>query len=153
MPDDFRSDEELPLDELRAAWTSLRPREPAEEADQADARTGEVVDWLRAAWGTVEAPVLQRPGPRVPAGRLLFLRGSRLAKGVAAAAVVLVAFGSWALFQRPAPDVRSPDEDMQVHVPPAPADGPRVASLGPDYIELRSGPVRLILFDGRNQGD
>ena len=156
MPEDFD-----PLEDLREAWQSLEAPEPADELDAADARTREVVAWLRAAWRTVE-PARQ---PRVPAGAsILRPRFGRPALLRLAAAALILALGA-AVFWRPGAEAPGrPGEDEPAE--PVVADGPggpvpevipeqpvpegrvQLASLSSEHIEMRSGPVRLILLTG-----
>lgn len=152
------SRDDLPLEELREAWRAARPRSHDADAgdgqEPQDASTRAVVDWMRAAWGTLEASAA--PVPRVPppsTGRLLALprRRWRVAAALAAGLLAVAAVG--AFLQRSGDGVRPEDEHAPRVAdagPPAsagsPADGPQVVSLGPDHLEMRSGPVRLILF-------
>ena len=147
MGEEERGD--LSLDELRRAWRGLAPEDPADDLGLADARTRATVDWMRAAWSSVEAPAppvhsLPAPRQRIPV--------LRLAAGLAAAAAVLLSL--WFSLQRPAGPARSRDEGgpiAAVETPgarPAP-EGPRLASISSEHIELRSGPVRLILLKDR----
>ena len=171
---DDRSDERI--DELRAAWSELRPRDVDAEAEgaPADALTRSAVTWTQAAWSRLEPRLgveellasrrRTRSVRRANAPSLLRgpLRGARLA----AAALVLVGLGL--LLARVSgpfgpttgdagdelvggPQVTPPVPDPAPSAGPAsaasaPEPGLRLASLSPEHLELRSGPVRLILL-------
>jgi len=120
-----------PLDALREGWGSLAPAELSDEP--ADAVTLAVRAELRRAWAELERP----PVPPLPAP--LFRRTRPPVRPwwpSAAAALLLVAIGA-ALWRSGGPP----------RGPSAPAgEGPRVAALTPDRIELTSGSVRLVLL-------
>ena len=147
MREEERGD--LSLDELRRAWRGLAPEVPANELGRADPRTRAVVDWMRTAWSSVEAPVppvhsVPAPRPRRPI--------LRLAAGLAAAAAVLCSL--WFFLQRPPGPARPEDDGTRIATGDSPGgraapEEPRLASVGPDHVELRSGPVRLILLKDR----
>jgi ferric-dicitrate binding protein FerR (iron transport regulator) len=151
MPD-ARRDEELPLDELRRAWATAEPPRPDAALDAADASTRAAVAWMQAAWNRVEAPA-----PVVPLALRARRRGwRRWAQPLAAAAGVLVALGAWLALQRIPGGARPGGVDTETTAQvegPAPAlpdTKVEVAALAPDRVELRSGPVRLILLTGED---
>lgn len=146
-----REPDDLPLDELRRAWRGLASPLPAEELDDCDAGTRASVEWMQAAWSSLEVPE-----PRVPHSRPQLApqfawqrsprRALESALPYAAAAALLVTLwfaGSEQSLQRPEQVARS-----QTEAPLNPSDyeGPQLAALSSDHLELRSGPVRLILL-------
>ena len=150
-PRDPRAPDQPPAD-LRRAWSRLEPPRPDPDLEGSDEPTRAAVEWMRAAWSRLEAPA-----PVVPLA--LHRRRSgwrRWAQPLAAAAGVLVALGVWLALQRLEPGVRPDGVDTETtartHVgEPAPVpldDGVELAALAPDRVELRSGPVRLILLTG-----
>ena len=135
MPDGYD-----PLDDLREAWRSVEPPPPADELADADPTTRAVVGWLREAWQGLEPRNPLRPP--VPAPVLAF-RPATLARLAVAALVVALAA---ALFWRPE-GARVPEMEV---VPErlVPRERVQFASLTSEHIEMRSGPVRLILLTG-----
>lgn len=154
-----------PLDELRDAWNSLDAPEPADDPVDADPATRAAVEWMRQAWATVEPtrePSVPRPAP--------ILRPSFARRPLVplAAAVLLAGFAAllwWSAGDdrdetRDAPavvDVDPPVTKIEEHrvpqperVPelPVPEYGHQLASLSSNHLEMRSGPVRLILLTG-----
>lgn len=149
---DERPDDGLPLDELRRAWAAAEPPPPDPDLDQADASTRAAVAWMQAAWSRVEAPVPVAP---------LALRARRSgwrrwAQPLAAAAGVLLALSAALWLQRSGPAVRPGGVDTETTAqiegpaPTRPDTDVEVAALAPDRVELRSGPVRLILLTGED---
>jgi hypothetical protein len=128
------------LDDLRAAWRDLAPPALADSCEEAGPATRASVAWLRAAWAGLEVPEASatevlglRPRPAAP--RALEV----VRPALALAAAVLVAF---LVSRRPRP----------ARPEPAPTStettAPRIASLSPDHVELRSGVVTLVLVTG-----
>jgi len=122
--------ERLPaeLEELAAAWRRLAPPPPPIDAehddlDALDAPTRAAVRWMVAAWRTVEPPAAALPW------RLRLSQARPVLTRFAAAALLLA---SLAFLARPAWQ--------------ASGEAPVTVALGRDRTELRSGPVRLILF-------
>jgi hypothetical protein len=140
--------DDLPLDELRRAWRGLEPRLPAEELEESDAKTRASVEWMRAAWSSCEVPE-----PRVPALRpRRWLR--TVVAGLAAAAVLLALLRltkNEPAVQHSDPVARFESAEPITPITPENVAGPQLASLSSDQVELRSGPVRLILMKGREQ--
>ncbi|MSR63978.1 MAG: hypothetical protein EXS08_16260 [Planctomycetes bacterium] len=143
------SDEREPLDgearELRALYRSLQPPTTADELAEADPGTVRAVEWMRAAYrGLVVPPcALPRATPRPrraarPVPRVLAL-------AAAAAALVLGAAALWRRLARPAANP-GPERVAQVPAPVA-REGVEILSVLPDRLELRCGPVRLVLLD------
>jgi len=157
-------DDDAPLDELRAAWRSLAPDNPAERVDAPDSETRATLDWLRAAWQATAsdaptAPPLQLPWRlRLTAARRRLLP---LAPWLAAAGLLVALLREFtAPYAAPTAPSRG---DLVVDASPdaAPvAAGPTVVHVPdpiafPDVIpltavdahrmEMRRGPVRLIL--------
>jgi len=133
-----------PVDELRRLYERLQPPELADDLAAGDAETARVVGWMRGAWRELEAPraatLVLRPLPRKRAVRPLL---------VSAAAAVLLLAGA-ALWRALAH--REPGEEV-VHAPSIEAGaeasieaGVEILDVGPDHVELRSGPVRLVLL-------
>lgn len=134
-----------PYDELREAWDALEAPDPDALAERDDA----ALAWMRSAWRAVEAPPAAIP-PRLarPTWRAL----PRVA-ALAAAAALLVALGTWwRIGPGPAPAGPGPIAQASVEetAPEPAAEEPPVqlASIEPDRMELRSGPVRLYLVTG-----
>jgi len=139
-----------PLDALGAAWRSLAPPDPAAALDAPDPATRAAIDWMRAAW--------QAGAPAAPTAipwrlRLRLARPSvrPLLPWIAAAAATLLV----ALLLRPAPSPPPGAEPVELAAHPHPPEpshagspgaSPELVSLSADRMELRSGPVRLILF-------
>jgi hypothetical protein len=146
-------DADLPLEELRRAWSRIEPPRPDSELAHTDERTRAAVEWMQSAWSRVEAPA-----PVLPARILPFSRAQRLALPLAAAAGALLALGIWFALQRFAPGVRPVDMEHELTAAaestdrdptdagPALAEGVQVASLAADRLEVCSGSVCLILL-------
>ncbi len=147
-----RFDEELAR--LRGAWRSVEPgHEPGGELESEDARTRESVEWLRRAWSSVEPPAealelvrrARRNEPRRPWIATLAL-----------AAAVLVAVILWPRTPREEPPSlatgREPPPLTDSDVADASTE-PRVESVGPDQVVLRSGSVRLYLAMSASNGE
>jgi hypothetical protein len=134
--------------ELRALYGRLEPPPLPEEADEADPETAHVVGWMRNAWRALEAPQVPLPLRHVPLRpvplRALRARRARALRRrmvlVAAAAAVLALAGAalWLARTRPAPAVEN--------VAAVPARGIEILAVRPEQLELRSGPVRLVLL-------
>jgi len=157
MPDErFDASEQpvdLPLEDLRRAWARLDAPQSAPELEVCDERTRAAVAWMQKAWGRVEAPA-----PVVP--HTAFRRASpRWMLPLAAAAGALLALGVWIALQRSTSGVRpegvSQPSAERTTQPQESAPGGasgliegevELAALAADRIELRSGPVRLILL-------
>lgn len=127
-----------PLERLRLAWGALEVPPPLDDVEDGDPRTRAVVACLRTAWGALPVPEarLRARAPRpVPALRRL-----------ASAALVLASLGSAGTWLWRA---GGPGDGTFPEVPArAGGDGPRIAALSPDHLELRRGAVRLVLVDG-----
>ena len=147
-------DADLPLDELRQAWSRVEPPSVSDDLAQSDARTRAAVEWMRSAWSRVEVPA-----PVLPTRTLRWHRAQRFALPLAAAAGALVALGICFALQRFAPGVRplvvSTEIAQQVTSPEGSApdegsaflsSGVEVAALAPDRLEVCSGSVCLILL-------
>ena len=155
-----------PLDELRAAWRSIEPPDvdSASEAEPTDEITQRSVAWMRSAWSEVgprRESTLRELQPLVDSrkrGRHLralehFVKRTRLS---VAAAVLLVSglalvtarLAGWLGSSSPAlvPAERVARDERPVESAPRSQDGLRIASLSNEHLELRSGPVRLILL-------
>jgi RNA polymerase sigma factor (sigma-70 family) len=70
-----RDDDELALDELRAAWRTLAPDDPSARVDSPDAATQAALEWMRAAWQATASDAPTAPPLRLP-WRLRLLRGA-----------------------------------------------------------------------------
>jgi len=146
---------DLPLDELRGIWRGLEPEPPPEDLAASDPHTRAAVEWMRAAWAGLPVPQPRVPLPGRPARPRHVLR---LAAGLAAAAAALALLwptGVEQSVQRSDDRARSEAGDTarraSVEAPARlGAEAPQLASLGPDHVELRSGPVRLILLKDRH---
>lgn len=160
-------DDDAPLDELRAAWRTLAPADPAEQLDEPDAATRATLDWLRAAWQATASDAPTAPPLRLP-WRLRLTAARRrllpLAPWLAAAGLLVVLLREFTAPHSARPATRAPSRgDLVVEASPdaAPvAAGPTIVHV-PDPIavsdvipltavdahrmEMRRGPVRLIL--------
>ena len=129
------------LDFLRRAWSEVTPPAPHASIDRPDAETRRVLDFMRAAWGA-----LQPPPARVP-WRLRVARVHHSkAFWAAAAALVLALFGASLLMRESARPIQLTHVESPAHEPASGAGHPLIASIAHDRTEIRSGPVRLILF-------
>lgn len=142
-----------PLRELGALYRGLQPPPLADGASAADPRTARVVQWMQSAWRGLEVPPARVPElPRRAPQGLRALRGpARLALlGAAAALLVLGGAALWRALRHVDEPARAPrvaenpdnaagggDKESEVEV---------LAAL-PDRLELRSGPVRLVLLE------
>lgn len=146
---------------LGQAWDEHTPGEATPELTRSDAATRATVDWLAAAWEAHPAPAVEPPEAlrRAALGRAR-ARRPRLAPILrvrtwqrhAAAAVLLL--GLAAVLQLGAlrhfgvqPPLDAPGPGVTPRDPvPAPRADPRLVAVAADHIEMRSGPVRLMLF-------
>lgn len=157
--------EDLPLDELRRAWSEIGAPRPDAELAQCDEPTRAAVVWMQSAWSSVEvpAPVLPRRALTFSRRQYSLSHKQRLIVPLAAAAGALLALGAWLALQRFAPGVRpsavSPaiahDTTAAEQSPLSAgttylATGVEVASLAPDRLEACSGSVCLILLTPRS---
>lgn len=136
-----------PLREFAALYRGLQPPPLADGASAADPETARVVQWMQTAWRGLEVPPARVPElPRRVPHALRPLRGpARLALlGAAATLLVLGGAALWRALRRVDEPARAPrvaqnpdDEGGEVEV---------LAALH-DRLELRSGPVRLVLLD------
>jgi len=121
------------LADLRSAYRSAAPRCPLDEPSNAP--TQAAVGWLAASWGHLEPRSVALPFR-------LRMRARRVQTVLRAlvAASILLGLSTLAVF-RPG---------TSTHVPQPPAkSGPRIAAITRELTEIRSGPVRLILFNDR----
>jgi len=152
------------LDALARAFRELPAPPPARELDAEDEVTRRAVAWMAAAF-RAQSPASSAPPAAIlartaqPAPR----RERRTWRPLAAAAAVLVLLGGALLLAEhvlhprtatprvtpvaqapetgiPAPHTTPPD----ITPPAAPASG--VVAVAADHLELRSGPVRMLLF-------
>jgi len=160
------------LDALRATWRELEPPAPDAALDAPDPRAEAAVEWMRAAWRELEPPPAEIPWRLRARPRRRTL--ARLA--AAAAILVALAWSLRELARRDTevPDevavatVETGADSEHRTPPPAPAHGagrpgggredetappsadtgdePVLVALASDRMELRSGPVRLILI-------
>ena len=140
------------IDDLRRAWRELEPRPAAEDLELEDDETRARVEWMRAAWSSLDVPE-----PRLPlatSARPASTAGTRASSGgwptryrrlATAAAILLIAL--WFSRTEQSPQ-RSGEQARPVDGRPiTPGDeGPQLAALSSNRVELRSGPVRLILL-------
>jgi hypothetical protein len=132
-------DPELDADlaELVAAYRTIEPPCPLDQLSRPDRQTQAALDWLATSWRALE------PRAAVLLPFVLRLRGRAVQaalRGLAAAGILLALFTL--AFLRPG---------TRSSIPAGPADsaGPRIAAISRDLTEIRSGPVRLILFSDR----
>jgi hypothetical protein len=137
-----------PADELRALYGRLEPPPLADGVEEADADTQRVARWMQAAWRGIEPPRALRPPERALAPHPHRSWHGRRVRWlvIAAAAAVLLAAGGLFLLSRPAPATRPLSSETAAPAPDSPA-GIEVLAIDPERVELRSGPVRLVLLD------
>ena len=161
-----------PLGDLRRAWREVSAPRPADDAAELDERTRAVVLALRSAWHALPVPAAprdrartpQRPVPAHPPRRAWRDARRGAFRRLAAAAVLLVAaLGvalAWRARRGESPVRELPRESVATRPDPEPASSAppsasaRVAratpaAIGADHLELRSGPVRLLLLDAQ----
>jgi len=143
------------LMKLHAAWRAMTPPDPTAGLESPDPRTAATLDWMRAAW-SASAPAAPPALPWRLRLQLARRRAAPSAPWLAAAAAVIAAI---ALFVRDGARDRvreattPPCVELATEPNPAPpradpeVDAPKLVSLTADRMELRSGPVRLILFN------
>ncbi len=152
------------LDALVRAFRELPAPPPARELDAEDEATRRAVAWMAAAFGA-QSPASSAPPAAILArtARPAPRREHRAWRPLAAAAAVLVLLGGGLVLadrvlrpraatppdaplaqvppaEIPAPDIAPPD----ITPPAARASG--VVAVAEDHLELRSGPVRMLLF-------
>ena len=147
------------LDLLREAWAGAAPPVATPKLDDADPLTRATVAWSRDAWEQLEAPAARMPLALHVATRFASLRRAPWPR-YAAAAVVLIAL-MLGRSLRPTDGERAPLNETTAsngadtspastsqgtsHTPAALPER-RVVAVADDHIELRSGPVRLLLM-------
>ncbi|HEX5009354.1 MAG TPA: hypothetical protein VFY71_03050 [Planctomycetota bacterium] len=167
MSDEPREPDDA-LDALARAFRELPAPAPARELQAEDEGTRRAVAWMAAAW-QAQSPASSAPPAEVLARRArpAPLRVQRAWRPLAAAAAVLVLLGgAWMLAGRvlppreatslpavaqgpgaepPVPAV-APPEPAPPHIAPPVASASGVVAVAEDHLELRSGPVRMLLF-------
>lgn len=131
-----------PLDELRAAWRAMAPPDPTASVDARDEPTRAAVAWMRSAWAAAAPPPTSALPWRVRL-RIARPRVVRALPWVAAAAALVVCT---ALLGRGGRTEHDAAPVPELVARPEPIAKPELVSLSADRMELRSGPVRLILF-------
>lgn len=172
--DEERDAVDAALSELRSAWKSVEPPELPEEHTELDPQTRNAVEWMRAEWASLEIPEPSVPSEINHEESEPLLQGweekrtlSVALVGLAAAALLFIALRGNLKRTTPALDplplettqaspkaVPSlPQEDMATEeaastnaVQLAKA---HVSGVGDNHIELRSGPVTLVLVTGK----
>lgn len=129
--------------ELRDLYRRLQPPPLADDLAGADPETARVVGWMQGAWRGLTPPRALAPGRTRSRRSVRLVPRARIA--AAAAAVLLAAATLWRALSGSHLG-SAPDHLAQV---PArePARGVEVIDVRPDQVELRSGPVRLLLLD------
>jgi len=139
------SDElDLPPDELRALYRRLQPPPLADDLAAADLETARVVRWMQGAWSGLAPRTPVPSGLTRPRGSVPHVPRARIA---AAAAAVLLLAGAvlWRLSSTT--DQGSAPARVAQATAGEPERSIEVIDVRPDQIELRSGPVRLLLLD------
>jgi hypothetical protein len=129
---DERDDEER-VRALGELYRRLAPPPLADGLDEADAQTERAVRWMQAAWRGLEVPPSTLPIRRAAAPRKKLRRRALpwlVAAGVLAGGAALLLRG---------PRVPEPGEQLS-------AASIEIEDVRTDRIELRSGPVRLVLL-------
>ena len=132
-------------DELRALYRRLQPPPLPDDLAAADPETARAVRWMQGAWRGLVVPRTVVPS-RLTRPRLFLSRGRRARIAAVAAAVLLLGGAAlWRLSSGIGPG------SIPARVAQIPSEGPlhavELIDVGPDRIELRSGPVRLLLLD------
>jgi hypothetical protein len=130
----------LPED-LRRLYARLQPPPLADDIAEADPETARAVRWMQAAWQELEIPAARVPNLARRAPRRL----RRLHFALAAAAGLLLAAGA-ALWRGLAGAPPEPAARLAEGPALPAADRVEVLAALPDRVELRSGPVRLVLL-------
>jgi hypothetical protein len=137
-----RDDDELVLDELRAAWRTLAPDDPSARIDAPDAATQAALEWMRAAWNATAADAPPDAAPIRPPWRARWTVARRralpLLPWLAAAGLL------FAVLREFTPPHAGP---TIVHVPDpiSVSDVVPLTAVDAHRMEMRHGPVRLIL--------
>jgi len=133
-------EESDPLERLAASWKKLEAPSPDRDLEREDEATRRAVLWIRQAWSALETPAFRAPRHlRFAPFRRRFLRPA------VAAALLLAAGGLLLSPERPG-ETRSAAE-IVVRAPNPPEPRPvLLPDSRPGRMELRSGPVRLILL-------
>jgi hypothetical protein len=126
-----------PIPELRALYRGLRPAEPADELAETAPETERVVRWAQGAWRALPVPAMALPRRRAPARR------SHARRWVLAAAGLLALL---TLAWRLRPRTTEPARRAELGAFSAPEPRVEILELTPERVELRSGPVRLVLL-------
>lgn len=130
--------------ELRRLYARLTPPPLADGADEADPETARVVGWMRGAYRGLAVPRAELP--RIAARRPRAL--PRIARPAAlAAAAAVLALGGAALWRA----LGASDAPEELPREPSVAEpeehrGIEIRALPHGEVELRSGPVRLVLL-------
>lgn len=148
LPFGESADGESDSDELRQIYRRLQPPALPDHAAEADPETARVVQWMQGAWRGLALPPARVPlAPRLSTRPIRHLRFAL----VAAAAVLLLVSGTlvtgtalWRALTRSSES--TPEPRMAQGPPPASATGVEILAVRPDQVELRSGPVRLVLL-------
>jgi hypothetical protein len=144
MSDELEPSPDLPDEavELRAHYRRLQPPPLADDLEGSDPETARVVQWMQGAWRGLTPPRTLVPGRTLPRPTVRLVPRLRIA--AAAAAVLLAGAALWRVLSRTDPT------SAPAHLAQAPAEplrGVEVIDVRPDRLELRSGPVRLLLLD------
>jgi hypothetical protein len=136
-----------PAAELRRLYARLAPPPLADDLDAADAETAHVVGWMRAAYRGLAVPAAEPPRIAARTTPRRRLRPAPLA-ALAAAAAVLALGGAalWRALAGGAAPAVEPGPAPRVARGTAEERGIEIRALAPDQVELRSGPVRLVLL-------
>jgi len=138
-----------PLAELSAAWRALPPPDPTSIVDAPDPATRAAIAWLQDAWrASAPALSLDRKLPWRLRIRLARRRARPITRWLASAAAVLLVLSLLSRTSRRSPLAPPPELASQrvaaVDASHEPVSEP--VSVTADRMELRSGPVRLILL-------
>jgi hypothetical protein len=148
MTDEMREGDES-LDALRRAFEALPAPPPVRELGSEDDDTRRVVAWMAAAWSaqapaTSAPPATLRPAALRPTA--LPRRAEFAWRPLAAAAVVLVLLGGSLLVAHVTRGRVASQPAPPVAQTPAAPSRPGIVAAADDHLELRSGPVRMLLF-------
>jgi hypothetical protein len=121
--------------ELRALYARLQPPPLADEPFEADAETVRVVGWMQQAWRGLAVPPARAPRRARP---------RPVRRALAAAALLLVVAGAAFLRAWRERTATRPERLAGVGTR---TEGVEVLAALPDRLELRSGPVRLVLLE------
>ena len=136
------------IDDLDGLWQGLRASDATPDLDEASPEIREAVARMRRAWDRLEPTPALAPSRRAAvasSGSRRFLKP--LARVAAAAAFLAATVLPWTRISRPPADRTGGPAPVVADASPAKApDSNPTLRVVEDGIELRSGPVRLVML-------